>query len=376
MLAPALLVGACILDLDGLTGGPIGTGGSTGGHGDGGSTGGHGDGGSTGAHGDGGSETSCAPLDCTSCAAACASAACAPTPLATSKDADGPWAVAVMDGDVYWVNKLGGTVARRTLGSAAPEVLTAVVAPVAIAAAGGSVVWAEQDGLWGCPAEACDANKKKIFGSVAPGSLQGVALDGQFVYFTDRGDGQLTGKVVRCAIDGCAAPLEIVTGQVAPQAITLSGAFVFWTDAGNGEANGNVYRASTTGQGVTQITGNLVSPSAVAADDMYVYFTRSSPDGRVFRCPHGAGYCDAPEDLAHAAAPLAQPIDLALVGGRIYWTERGDGALRSCPQDGCGPDAPRVHASGRDGMRRLAIGSSCLFWVDDTGGGGVFEVPR
>jgi hypothetical protein len=366
LAAQSLLAGACILDLGGLSDGEPdgGAGGSQ--------SGGNGGGGNDG----GGGAATCALLDCTACASSCPAGECAPTAIATAEHADGPWAIAAAGGSVYWVNRNGGTISRRAPGSSAPEVLTTAVSPVAIAVASGFVIWAEQDGVFGCPEETCDEQKTMIAPAVVAGSIRGVAFDGQFVYYTDLGEGLNMGRVRRCPPEACGVPLEIAATDLAPGAITLAGPYVIWADEGTGDGNGNVYRASKGGQDVTQIAGALVSPTSVVADDTYVYYTRWSDDGKVFRCPLGGTYCDSPEEIAPAAAPLARPFDLALGGGRVYWTSSGDGTIRSCPVAGCGQDPPRTHASGREGLRELSLGSSCVFWVDDNDGGGVLEAPR
>ena len=36
------------------------------------------------------------------------------------------------------------------------------------------------------------------------------------------------------------------------------------------------------------------------------------------------------------------PLDLAIAGGRVYWTSSGDGTLTSCPVGGCGAEKPRL----------------------------------
>ena len=48
----------------------------------------------------------------------------------------------------------------------------------------------------------------------------------------------------------------------------------------------------------------------------------------------------------------------------------------SCPQPGCGTAKPKVHVSGRQGLHRLAVGSSCIFWTEDGGGGAVMKIAR
>lgn len=369
LVAPALLFGACILDLSNLSGGTTSS--ST--------THAGGSGGSGGAALDAGlpeDDAACPASECTVCNGTCPDGGCVPVQVHTRPTADRPWAVAESDSAVYWVNQHGYTVARRAQGKTTSEYLTGATAPSAIAVSGGYVVWADLDGLWGCPAETCDEGRKKLFASADPGSITSVVYDGQFAYFTDRGTGQLTGKVLRCAPSDCASPLEIATGQLSPQSIALTGSSVVWSDLGTGEKNGNLYKASKTGQGMMVLASALILPTSVAADDNDVYFTQWSADGKVFRCPHNAGYCDTPADVAPGAGLLALPFDLALSGGRVYWSNSGDGSIQSCPLPGCGPDQPALHADSRVGLRKLALGQSCLYWVDDTAGGGVFQVPR
>jgi hypothetical protein len=367
LVTPGLLVGACILDFGDLAGGTTSSGSAGGIHVGGGGSGGGAIDASTG---------TCPPLECAACPPECADGGCGPTPLAAGADAKRPWAVALMDDGVYWVNNGGNDVLRRTTGSDAPERLTKTLVPTAIAAAAGFVVWAAQDGLWGCPADACNAGKKKISGSIGPGSIEGVAYDGTTVYFTDRGDANVKGKVLRCAPDACNAPFEIASDQLSPRGITVHGDTLFWTDSGDGTNNGNVYKVPKGGAGYTQVAGPLVLPTSIVADDTHVYFNRWAGDGKVFRCPHVPDFCAAPELIAPAADPLALPFDLALADGRIYWSNTGDGTIVSCPVAGCAQDLPLVHASGRENLRRIAVGTSCLFWVDDTLGGAVFEIPR
>jgi hypothetical protein len=126
--------------------------------------------------------------------------------------------------------------------------------------------------------------------------------------------------------------------------------------------------------GALTVSASLNLPTAVVADSTYAYWTQSTPTGgTVSRCAYGPGYCMTVDDLATG---LMAPLDLALGGGRLYWTDSGDGQVLSCPSTGCGTSAPRQHAIGRAGLRHLAVGSTCVFWTDDQGGGSVSKVAR
>lgn len=351
--ASAAFAPACILDFDGLTGGSPPSNGCA----------------------------ATPALDCGACPHECPAEGCPPITVASSETAAGlPTSLTVADGALYWVNQEAGTV-MRLRGDAAPDVLTKAASPVAVAAAGGLVVWAAQDGLWGCPVEACDAKKTHLADPIGPGTIQGVALDGETVYWTDGGtvpSNTGNGKVKRCSFSSCGAAVEIGPGQqLFPREIMLLNDAVLWSVQGTGTGNGSIYKAPKMGGDAVLIRAGQNFPTAIAADATDVYWTESTNAGAVLRCPHNTGgYCQAPVEVAPGAGPLAKPVDVVIGGGRLYFGTAGDGTIRSCPLPGCGADAPLVHASGRPGLHQIALSLSCLLWTDDTGGGSVLKVAR
>jgi hypothetical protein len=348
----ALAAAGCILDFDGLAGGE--TGGGAGGA----------DGGVT---PDGCAEE--APLECSGCAGA------SPVVLAMGEEAVVPAGIATGDGALYWVNQEGGKVMR--LGDGAPSVLATATKPLAVAAGGGRVVWAADDGLWGCPVSACEAEKKKLAEPIGTGTIQGVAFDGETVFWTDRGTdaGMGNGKVGRCSFASC-APVDVEVDLLFPMGISLQGESVFWSTHGTGNQNGGVYKAPKSGGMAKVVSAALDFPTAVAADATYLYWTQSTAEGKILRCPHNENYCEFPEDVAPGAGAIGRPMDIVIGGGRVFWSAADDGTIQSCPLGGCGSEAPTEHASGRQGLHRIALSTSCLFWTDDTGGGSVLKVAR
>jgi hypothetical protein len=319
-----------------------------------------------------------AVLDCSGCA--CPQGGCDAVPLATGNDAGGPLGIATSSDGLFWVDKAGGRIMGILAQGSAPQLLTEVVAPAEIAAASGRLVFTAQDGLWTCLLPSCDATRKHYASPIAPGGLQSVAYDGSLIYWSDRGDNVTTGngKVWRCdPKDSCASPYLIADLQLLPQGLFLTTDSLFWIAQGNGQSNGSIHKSPRTGAGQTDLAAALVLPTGLAADDTYVYWTQATMSGKVLRCNHTMGYCTTPSDVAPKAGALGLPRDLAIAGARVYWSENSNGTISSCPLPGCSAtEQPRVHASGRTGVHRLAVGSSCLFWADDVNGGTIDKMGR
>ncbi len=400
--ASALALGACLVDLANLSGGKPdgGGGGAASGGGVGGTTAAT-TSGATAATGVGGDNSTTAStasaastgsgsggminpgcgasvLDCSGCA--CPAGGCAAVPLATGADADGPRGIATSSDGVFWVDKGGGRIMGILAQGSGPQLLVKGNAPTTLAVANGRIVYVAQDGLWTCLLPSCDATKKHLAGSIAPGTVQSVAYDGQLVYWSDRGDNVNTGngKVWRCdPADDCASPYLIADHQLLAQGLFLTVDSIFWMARGNGQANGAIHKSSRTGPGQTDLAAALVLPTGLAADDTYVYWTEATTSGAVLRCDHTQGYCTTPVNVAPKAGALGLPIDLIIAGARIYWNENSKGTISSCPLPGCAAaEKPRLHATGRQGVHRIAAGSSCLFWTDDVNGGTVDKVGR
>ena len=352
----SLLTG-CLLDLGSLSNGGSSPSGSS-----------SGSGGSGGSGGEGG-QASCPLLDCT-----CASE---PRVLAAGPmAADSPRGIVATSDGVYWVNQQSNEVRRLSGGGGPSELLTATLAPVAIAVTDGTVVWTAADGVHACLASSCSSSQHLVFASTVTGSLRDVAFDGQLIAWTDQGTGNQDGKTRVCPLGGACTPNDLDTQLSAPQGLAFHESSVFWVDQGNGNQNGNVHSELKVGGNYAQLAASLDLPTGIAVDDTYVYWTSWVPSGHVYRCAYASSPCDTPEDVAPAAGALARPYDIQVAEGRIYWSNTDDGSIMSCPQPGCGTDQPAVHVTGRQGLHRLAVGASCLFWTEDSGGGAVLKLAR
>jgi sugar lactone lactonase YvrE len=371
LLASGAAAGGCILDLDHLAGGPPRDGG-----------GGSGTGSdtttstatSTGGSGGG---NACSPLQCGACEGACPQGGCPPAVLANGPGvAATPLGIAVTPAALYWVNQAGGTVMRLADDGSAPEMLANATGPRAIAAGADLVVWTADDGVWACPPADCKA--KKLAAPAAPGSLREVAYDGTTVFWTDRGTAENAsdGVVMRCSPGDC-QPAAIATGQMAPTGISILGDTLFWTYQADGFASGHVFKSLKLSQGSNELAAGLTLPTGLATDDINVYWTQWTTDGKVLRCPHSEGFCQTTSDAMPAAGALGHPRDVAVAGGRLYVSTADDGAIRSCPTPGCLPGKmPQLHTTDRQGLHRMVVGATCVFFTDESNGGSVLKVAR
>lgn len=351
------LCSACVLDLRGLAAEGAGAAAGTGG-------GGSGAGGSGGAAGGGGG---CSLLECCPEGEA---VELAKGPVF----ADLPRGIAVGKDGVYWASTTGESVVRLPADGGPPEVIAAAPGPRALALSGGTLAWTASDGVYACAAPSC-SDAHLVAPSLGAGTLRGLAFDGSTLLFTDRAGGEGDGRARSCALDAC-APIDLAEMMFAPEGIALEGGLAFWIDQGNGNQNGVVGRSPKSSASSMQVAAALDLPTGVAVDETYVYWTEQIPGGHVYRCAFAAGYCSVPQDVAPASGGLGRPGDIQIAGGRVYWTNSDDGTIMSCPQPGCGDEAPKVHASGREGLARLAVGSFCLFWTESAGGGAVMKTAR
>lgn len=297
--------------------------------------------------------------------------------MASKLDAISPQSIVTSSLGLFWTNRDGGTVMHLPAAGGSPEKLANATHPRAIAVTASRLYWTDDEGLWSCDLAGCAASAKKLASGAATGSIQGVAADEQQVFWTDHGDdpSTSTGVVSVCPVADCSSPTTLASKQFVPHGIVLVGGSMMWTNLGNGNENGQISKIAKSGaSGALTIAAVLNLPTAIVADDTYVYWTDATSSGHVLRCPHTMGYCDAPEQVTETPQKLL--AGLSLLGGRVYWSSTDAGLLQSCPASGCTAATLAVHAKNRAGIRGIAATPGCLFWVDDEGGGSVSRVGR
>src|SRR5450432_1876266 len=120
---------------------------------------------------------------------------------------------------------------------------------------------------------------------VAPSPYpQGIALDADYVYWTDPSQG----AILRVLKSGGSGEL-LASGQDTPVQIAVDGDFVYWTNTSD-LGLGSVMRANKSGGSATLLATGLGiasdqhrGPWAIAIDDVAVYWTEIYGRGAVMR---------------------------------------------------------------------------------------------
>jgi hypothetical protein len=355
LISASGLIGGCILDFDGLTGG---------------------DGGSDGGADGGGA--SCP--DCSLCEGFCDANGESCGAILDTAESFSAFRAAVSKG-VLFVSDPDPTVGAvlRFTKADGHTVFETPVAPHALTVNDAYIFWSTAgDGLFRCEQEGC----AKLV-NLTPGNADTVArqmaADASTLYWIT-GPDIASGKVMRCAINAC-VPEPIAMDQYRPHGMALDEQFVYWSVHGSeGSADGSIMRARKDGTDVITFVPALRGPSGVAVTATHLYFTLGVLEGQVFRCALGASTCGPLEEITPpssvAGSPFATPMSVAAMGEWVYWTNDGDTTIMACPTAGCATTMdglPVIVAKGLAAPGGLFATGGCLFW---TGKGGVFGIKR
>ncbi|WP_437731215.1 hypothetical protein [Sorangium sp. So ce1335] len=294
------------------------------------------------------------------CRGTCQEGTCVPTRVLATGQQD-PLYIAVAGGDVFWTNGDEGAVMQWSHESDEVSVIASdQVDPAGIKADATHVFWVSQgrrDPYTGAVMRwRRGSDEAPVALAAAQSAPFGVALDDEFVYWTNREGG---GAVVRARkdSDGNGPFVNIWRGAGSPHGVAVDDTHVYWTvlplngDTGSvmaapkdstGDARptkiadmqgnvreialdanhvywttgstGNVMRAPKVGgQGeVTALLTELPNPRGIAADRTGVYVTDPESVNIIKIWPNGV--------VGAFAAREASPYGIALDAERVYWT--------------------------------------------------------
>jgi len=223
---------------------------------------------------------------------------------------------------VFWANMGTGQIMRLASG-AAVSIATAAKKPNAVAADATYVYWVEQAEGLATDVRPGSVKRAALAGGAVdtladiadPGLLGGIALLGEYVYFTDLGHSSagFKGTVSRVKIGG--AVEDVATDQKEPTAIASNGTSVAWTNQGSLPLFDD---GSISELGAGAVVTDLANPGfiAVATDRIIWVDGHPGAPGRVMRRKFG-GTVDVVANIAGASPGVA--VD----DKGVYWATGG-----------------------------------------------------
>jgi hypothetical protein len=253
-------------------------------------------------------------------------------------------------------------------------------------------------------------------GTVAPLTTSYYAYDwavaGNRIYWVNDWEQR---DMLSCALPDCAGgalPAGVGGFGYYAMAADPAGANIYWSavDPGQPAASQNVIQGMAVATGAKRPLLTGVSPSGLAADGSYVYFTNRTAKAVEKMSPTGASRAmlavspSSPDQIAVCgahlywadskalyAAPLPNGTGTATVPAfgtagldifgltcdesGVYWINRAspNGTVVMCPHTGCGA-APTVLALSQNNPWGIAIDATAVYWVTEAGG--VFKVAK
>lgn len=254
----------------------------------------------------------------------CQGGTCQPdaSPVTIAENLDSPWAIAVDDTSVYFVqnDNTAGTVSKvPKSGGAVTDLASSLIEPCAIAISGTDVFWLERAG----------------------------------------GSGGILGRVPK----GGGAAVPLATGlHNAQNHLALDATHVYFGD-GKGGGGGAIRRVPIAGGAVQTLvdTGIVNLSTAIAVDDTWVYFDNDSDD--IKRVPKAGGAVE------HVGT--GSPSSLRIVGSTLYFTDYSNGFIKKLVLGG----EPVTLADGADSAGELAVDGSHVYWIEFDSNGKAARVP-
>jgi hypothetical protein len=221
---------------------------------------------------------------------------------------------------LYWVNTLGNAIGISGLEGEDPDPTFISIPPLKVG-----------------------PEEKEV-----PAKPQYVAIDGEHLYWSSEGEGNVEeGTIGRAKVSGEAASIEgeWIKGITRPRGIAVDAKYVYWAKAGVGFAKeGAIGRAEKSNPGSPEHefikTPESERPEGVAVDAGHIYWTMNMTNGSLGLI--------ARNDLANGANRVALFIGkgaelrgLAVDPANLYWTSQGNEAigrilLSDIPMSGAG----------------------------------------
>ncbi len=192
-----------------------------------------------------------------------------------------------------------------------------------------------------------------------------IAVDANYLYWTSTHDG----TVMKVPVDG-GDPAVLAAGQSSASRIAIDVASVYWFSAlqsfpGEGD---NLWRVFIGGGTSVLCAPGEISPGGLAVDATNIYWTNGT--GEVRFMPVGGGQAATlfQETTNEQLGPIVSN------GIDVYWASPQEGSIFMLPVNGPMGLQPTLIASGQNGIARLALDATSVYWTA-TSDGTIMKAP-
>jgi sugar lactone lactonase YvrE len=202
---------------------------------------------------------------------------------------------------------------------------------------------------------------EEILGSEVMNKPEGLAIGGGWLFWTDFEAGEVR-RVMLDESGSAAGPSELIApGQNRPFRIATNDAFTCWTNEGTlMQQQGSVWCWIAGTGSLLEVGPDQSTPREIAVTADAVYWADFG-SGQILRARWDGAAFAAAEVLAEGQA---YPNGIFVDGGDVYWTNRGDGAVRVLR---AGASAPEDVATGQDNPGTILVTGDEIFWINEGG---------
>jgi hypothetical protein len=311
------------------------------------------------------------PRNCGTCGhdclgGTCEAGACRPVVLATGQS---PGTLVVDDTHVYWTvygNGAQNAGAIRSIpkaGGVISIVASDLTAPLVLAASDTDLYWTTGPSGNVQTIPKAGGNLRNV--ATALNAPFGVAYGDETLFVTSSN----AAAVYSVPISGGTVTTRAIT-QPTALAVAVDGDWVYWTNAYFGSTNATVMRQAIDGLSAPEVfAASQTRPSALAFDDTYVYWTAWNGNGAdvIRRCPKTG--CVGEPTVVIGGLQLAGGTNATCItvdDTHVYWTNAGTGAVQRVPKGG---GTPTILATNQAGVNCVQDDETAIYWTTFSGGG-------
>lgn len=166
------------------------------------------------------------------------------------------------------------------------------------------------------------------------------------LFWTD----QAAGTVKRADLDGSNIQ-TIASGQNSPIGVFVSGQVVYWAE----NSGRRIKKSALDGSGASTVKTTSSSPHALVVSGGHIYYISGSTEIRRITTAGGTEFV-----MVNSTSVGGLANDLAVAGGKLYWTVSNTDEIKRCNLDG---SSVETVLSSLGNPRGLAVAGGKMYWA-------------